>query len=231
MDSVQRPSLAQPQRDFALRGAGAEIIEQLTSSTHQLPAKTVRSWFSEALLGWDLSYSSINPPTVVIDGDLSIGNCWSFLGSTGSLAMRFSEKIYIANITIYHVASNLIAKMDVQKAPRQIILWGILDSPEHVESAVRHNNASTFLCRASCLAVGTQHNCRVAHPPLFRLANIMYDLHSREHIQYSEVDSAIYADHDHLSFQQILLEIQDNWGADSTCIYGVSIHGVEVIRT
>ncbi|KAG2084699.1 uncharacterized protein F5147DRAFT_782375 [Suillus discolor] len=78
-DLIVAMDCAHPQCDFALRGAGAEIIKQLTS-TNQLPAKTLPSWFSEVLLGWDLSYPSANLPTVVIDGDLAVGNCWSFLG-------------------------------------------------------------------------------------------------------------------------------------------------------
>ncbi|KAG2084700.1 uncharacterized protein F5147DRAFT_589383, partial [Suillus discolor] len=138
-----------------------------------------------------------------------------------------SEAIYITNITIFHVTSTLVASTDMQKAPRKMALWGILDSPEQVKSAARHTHGSTLVCHSSCLVVVVSHSSHFAHPPLFKLANITYDIHSGNAAQSFEVDSDVYTDHNNLSFQKVLLEFQDNWGVDSTCIYNVSIHGIE----
>ena len=101
--------------DFALASAGGQIIPELTSPT--LILQRPRLWRS-IFLG--TSKVAGRDPHNILWGETSPGMCWPFAGSIGQVGIAFATKVKVTDITIDHVARELIPKNMMGSAPRDI---------------------------------------------------------------------------------------------------------------
>ncbi|KAI0742323.1 hypothetical protein C8Q80DRAFT_1108657 [Daedaleopsis nitida] len=189
-------------RDFALAADGARIAKKLTFPLD--PA--------------DLSVP--RPPENVLDEDLRSASCWSFWGTEGQVAIKVPEFIYPTHVTIDHVLHEIAA--DLKQAPRQIVVWGLLEGAGNLK---RYADALDSF-RTSAL------NSTGEGPPVtgggsfLPLAVFDYGIHSGSHIQTFPVDPPII--HSLIYFGVFVFEIRSNWGAESTRLYRVRVHGLQV---
>ncbi|KAJ1972717.1 hypothetical protein H4R34_005310, partial [Dimargaris verticillata] len=128
-DGIARP-------DYALFAAGARVIPLLTSPTYEIDVAGPKGVFhqlsNQLTNALGLGVTTLNPPSVALDPDTSLGNCWPFRGSQGQLGVRLARPVLPTAFTIEHVSPEVA--LDVTSAPRQVEIWAVLDQRDMVVS-------------------------------------------------------------------------------------------------
>ena len=160
-------------------------------------------------------YTSTHPPSIVLTDDSRIGHCWSPTTPHAQIGIALSDFIFPTNITIDHIPPELAAEPG--QAPHRLVLWGVADGHSNQERYYQHLK----LLRAN-QTLGRESPLLGGDGLFFVLADFSYDIHGDSHIQTFPTrsivrDIGIYVG-------SVILEIVDNWGAESTCIYRVRIH-------
>ncbi len=185
-------------RDFALMADGARIALPLTSSLQSTGSSIER------------------PPSNILDEDLRSGSCWAFPGNRAQIAIKTSTLIYPSHITIDHVSRDIAA--DIRQAPRNIVVWGLL------EGKANQKHHADIMERLSASSLNTTGD----GPPIknggifLPLAAFEYVIDS-DSIQTFAFDPVITSSG--MYFGVYVVEIRSNWGASSTRLYRVRIHG------
>ena len=146
-----------------------------------------------------------HPIIAITSGEeLRLGDCWSFPGNYGRLAVSLPIAIHISSVGISHIP--ISQAIDPGIAPRAMILWGIFD-PLSGDGPISHG----------------QHRWgRFFAVPLMQFE---YTIHSVQHHQYFPLTSPGLSD---LTFKQVALEVESNWGSvnNYTCLYRFMLYGV-----
>ncbi|TFK70724.1 hypothetical protein BDN72DRAFT_765971, partial [Pluteus cervinus] len=180
-------------QDFAYRFAGAQILEDLTTPTPP----------------------ELNAPYVALDDDLRVGRCWRVPQISGQLGIRLSHRIKITHLSVDHIPQELV--LDRMHAPRDIILWGVIDSPSPPLPQHEADPIWDAMPRRGPLL-----NRGLMVVPLVA---IQYNITTTEFVQTFNVSHSIFANH---TFSTVIIEVLNNWGADWTCVYRIRIHGEAV---
>lgn len=118
--------------DYALFSAGASVIPSHTTDTLVISkVGKLANLFTgqQDVLG--------NPPATALTPDNTVGNCWAFKGSVGSLGVQLSRKVYVSHITVEHLAKELA--LDTSSAPREIEVWaGLEDNDTHATKVAQY---------------------------------------------------------------------------------------------
>ena len=198
-DYMRRHLWGPPLRDFALASDGALVYEPYT-----VPPD-------------DRSLSSISRPGAALTDDNRIGHCWYIPTTQGQLGITLPDLIFPTNVTIDHIPLHLAA--DPGQAPRNMVLWGVVDSDGNRERYFQHLHdihSNQTIDRTSPVIKGKDDL-------FFVLAEISFDSHGAGPIQTFPTrsiprDIGLYVG-------TVVLELLDNWGASSTCLYRVRVHG------
>ncbi|KAI9057618.1 hypothetical protein FKP32DRAFT_1583353, partial [Trametes sanguinea] len=185
-------------RDYALAADGGMIFDELT---------------------WSFHGSVSTPPEVVLEDDTRPGHCWHLSGSRAQIGISLPEFIHPTYVSIDHIPRPIAA--DIGQAPRRMVLWGIVDGWENRERYAKRMHA-----------LRANSTLERDHPPLTKddyvfveLADFIYNISLpravqtfpvREEVRQLGIDIGV-----------VVLEIMDNWGSESTCVYQVRIHGTE----
>ncbi|KAH7903957.1 hypothetical protein BJ138DRAFT_1107231 [Hygrophoropsis aurantiaca] len=199
-------------QDYALRRAGGEIIPELTA-----PRLIDQEPWTASIVSSRKPKVVRNGPEVVLDEDLHTGSCWRFGANSGQVGISLSERISITHVTIDHIAKELTSTIEL--APRTIILWGVVDGGTLLtEVALKSatGKAAELLASTKGPAISTGFQ-------FAPLAWITYDIHTNSHVQTFQVFD--YITSSNMTFSMVVVEIVDNWGAPSTCLYRVRVHG------
>ncbi|PPQ76905.1 hypothetical protein CVT26_001267 [Gymnopilus dilepis] len=202
-------------RDYALRANGARILLDFTSATHQ-PLASADKYDSQLNLR---SIEDIYLPSVVLENQLVIGECWQFDGERGHVGIRLAKPVAISDMTINHAHPLLILPTDTGKAPRNFILWALvgISDPSMVYPLPSARHPSTFLTNQGSLTTTAVVESGVFIP----LIQGTYDIFAVTQLQRFR---NLRADH-RLEVEVVILEILNNWGSDTTCLYHAGIHG------
>lgn len=200
-----------PLYDYALRGAGAFIIRELTSPT--IGDTAIPGRFDQSM--------AVMTPIVVIEDSLVSGDCWEFSGSTGHVAMFFAIPINITDMTVHYPRS--LPPLARLQAPRDITLWGLetTQNPMKTHQYPRSRQAATFLT-AGTLSHSYMDVSDYFSPILtaeFKASHPHYGVQRFTRSSYGE---SLY--------RVVVIEITSNWGADSTCVYHVGVHGWHTVQ-
>ncbi|KAJ2912339.1 hypothetical protein MD484_g8071, partial [Candolleomyces efflorescens] len=198
-------------RDVSLRGAGAAILPEFTTQT----ATTGQGQFAGQ--GTD----GVRLPIVVIEELLVLGDCWEFAGHRGTVGIRLSEPVNITSLSVHYISPNRLSQTSRQKAPKSLTLWGLVKQPGSIElmnPSLLYRSPSTFTPPGF-----------PSHPYgsdiFIPLIHAEYDLNSNEPVQTFE-PSGTQDDHEQsLLYDTVIVEVTGNWGANSTCLYHLGIHG------
>lgn len=129
------------QRNFASRGGGASIIPDFTSETY---GRTACSGSQIAMVICNLQNNYyINPPSVVLEEDITEGECWEFLGERVQITINLTESVKISHISIGHPSPHLLSPHSCLRAPRAISVWAFVNGIENLPQGV--NETSTLL--------------------------------------------------------------------------------------
>ncbi|KAI9057523.1 hypothetical protein FKP32DRAFT_1544188, partial [Trametes sanguinea] len=188
--------------DFALHANGGRVLDTLTST--RSGERTVIA-------------TPLHPPEIALNEDMRIGSCWLIPDAQGQLAIVIPNLVYPTNVTIDHVPREI--SLDIGQAPRRMRLWGLLEDP---------TNLSLYQSIIETVPTPTSVTRPPSSPPLSLgykyalLGDFSYDIHAPP-VQTFEVDPKIVAAR--IYFGLVVLEVVDNWGGSSTCLYRVRIHG------
>jgi hypothetical protein len=185
--------------------AGASVLLDSTSVTTQIQPYR----FDQQLFRWTMRKKAVIPvpPEAVLD-ESAAG--WCFPGSTGYIALKLLHPVYVSNVTVSHSLT------DPRSAPNNLVIWAIVprSHAEHLGSMVLETKA------ASQLPASLQTS-QTTFP--IAIAIFQFDVQKSVQNQTFEVDSVFTKAS--VKVDRVLVQILSNWGAGSTCLYGVKIYG------
>lgn len=204
-------------RDLALLSSGAELIPTLTSNTMGLQNLNLASRLRMHLFGVDFSIAHIPSSKVVFQEDPRIiGRCWTFEGSHGHIAVSLAERVALSSMVIYRPPHHLLPPRALMTAARKFVLWGLVDGEslpvEFDELKPAHHFHHSLQPLPDHILGGY----------FVRILEYEYQLAQSKYTQvgYAARELSKY------SFQTVVIEVVDNWGANETCVYRIGIYGI-----
>ncbi|XP_053409836.1 SUN domain-containing protein 3 [Nycticebus coucang] len=109
--------------DYALKSAGASIIEAGTSESYK-NNKAKLYWHGIGFLNYEM------PPDIILQPDVYPGKCWAFPGSQGHTLIKLARKIIPTSVTMEHISEKVSPSGNISSAPKQFSVYGILKKCE-----------------------------------------------------------------------------------------------------
>lgn len=172
---------------------GARVIPELTDWAPPNTKRTKWSIFAERRKVW--------PPAVALQGKNAFTRCWCSKGHSSDLGIQLIGSGYVYTVTVEHNLQALVE--DNQSAPRDIRIWGILESNlHHPENRSKLNHSGMEML----LLASFTFDATSIEPE----QNFTMPLEARRHL-----------------ISRVVFDIVNNWGGGETCIYGVRVYGYE----
>ncbi|XP_075384350.1 SUN domain-containing protein 5 [Tenrec ecaudatus] len=114
-DYIEKP-------DFALKSIGATIDFDHTSATYN--HDKARSYWN-----WIRLWNYAQPPDVILEPNVTPGNCWAFEGDRGQVTIRLPQKIYLSNLTLQHIPKTISLSGSLDTAPKDFVVYGMEGTP------------------------------------------------------------------------------------------------------
>ncbi|EIW65128.1 uncharacterized protein TRAVEDRAFT_111609 [Trametes versicolor FP-101664 SS1] len=189
-------------RDFALYADGGGVMDELTVPFPSYSAEHASN--------------SSYPPEIALQDDMRVGKCWFIPSQRAQLAIVLPRMVYPTHVTVDHIP--LVITADIGEAPRNMRLWGMIDG---LLNRARHINLSSSYELPS--ADGRHTPPLAGDRSYVLLSEFQYDINALSPIQTFHVDLHIIDSR--MYFGVVVLEIVDNWGSNTTCLYRVRVHG------
>ncbi|XP_004442529.2 PREDICTED: SUN domain-containing protein 5 [Ceratotherium simum simum] len=114
-DYIEKP-------DFALKSIGASIDFEQTSATYN--HDKARSYWN-----WIRLWNYAQPPDVILEPNVTPGNCWAFSGDRGQVTIQLAQKVYLSNLTLQHIPKTVSLSGSLDTAPKDFVIYGVEGSP------------------------------------------------------------------------------------------------------
>ena len=98
--------------DYALSSGGGSIVLSRTSLTYSKPG----SW-----MDWMVKRGFYASPSIVIEPNNAVGNCWPFPGSQGNVTIRLVSPITPDEFTLEHISQNIA--YNFTSCPKDFRVW------------------------------------------------------------------------------------------------------------
>ncbi|KAI0363070.1 hypothetical protein BV20DRAFT_916760, partial [Pilatotrama ljubarskyi] len=182
--------------DFALRANGGRVALPLTSGQGGLLA------------------SRDNDPGIAIDDDVHAGKCWRLHTLPSQLGIRLPRMIHPESVTVEHLSTEV--PLDIGEAPKNMTLWGLIDGKLNkdlyeallADGVLDHDGQTPTISRGYLWAP---------------LVSFFYDIHHENPVQTFAVRGPFLQSS--ITVGVVAVEVLENWGGNSTCLYRVRIHG------
>ncbi|XP_011757671.1 SUN domain-containing protein 3 isoform X4 [Macaca nemestrina] len=102
--------------DYALKSAGASIIEAGTSESYK-NNKAKLYWHGISFLNHEM------PPDIILQPDVYPGNCWAFPGSQGHTLIKLATKIIPTAVTMEHISEKVSPSGNISSAPKEFSVY------------------------------------------------------------------------------------------------------------
>nr|XP_023399972.1 SUN domain-containing protein 3 [Loxodonta africana] len=102
--------------DYALKSAGASIIEAGTSESYKND-KAKLYWHGIGFLNYEM------PPDIILQPDVHPGKCWAFAGSQGHTLIKLAKKIVPTAVTMEHISEKISPSGNISSAPREFSVY------------------------------------------------------------------------------------------------------------
>ncbi|XP_012590608.1 PREDICTED: SUN domain-containing protein 3 [Condylura cristata] len=112
--------------DYALKSAGASIIEAETSESYKNNQAKL-FWHGIGFLNYEM------PPDIILQPDVHPGKCWAFPGSQGHVLIKLAKKIIPTAVTMEHISEKVSPSGNISSAPKEFSVYGILEQCEGEE--------------------------------------------------------------------------------------------------
>ena len=190
--------------EYASGRAGGKIVLSLTTPTILPQASLIRRLLRGS--------SRPGSPWAALGEDMRLESCWLLGGKSGQLGVGLSRAVRISHVVVdHHVGNNLTA-------PRQMILWGLVDGEENLAS-LRALRAK----RTDVIPVAHAFPAISGGLSFVPLSSFKYDTHATNLTQTFPIFPFVVDSG--MGFKVIVLEILDNWGGTSTCLYHFRVYG------
>ena len=190
--------------EYASGRAGGKIVPSLTTPTMFPQSSLIR----RLLRGTPPPGS----PWAALDEHMQFESCWLLGGKSGQLGVKLSRAVRISHVVVDHHVN------DTLTAPRQMILWGLVDGEE--------NFASFHALQAKRTGViSEKHSLPVISGGLsfVPLSSFEYDTHAANLTQTFPIFPFIVDSG--MDFDVVVLGILGNWGGTSTRLYRFRVYG------
>ncbi|CAD6188932.1 unnamed protein product [Caenorhabditis auriculariae] len=109
--------------DFALESSGASVLTTRCSETFNTHTRLEKIW------NIPLWYTSYGPRTVIQRNSKTLfpGECWSFKGDRGYIAIDLSHEIELSSISYEHIGKDVAPNGVRSSAPRNFKIWAYKD--------------------------------------------------------------------------------------------------------
>ncbi|XP_008575196.1 PREDICTED: SUN domain-containing protein 5 [Galeopterus variegatus] len=121
MKMIQGDYIEKP--DFALKSIGASIDFEQTSATYN--HDKARSYWN-----WIRLWNYAQPPDVILEPNMTPGNCWAFAGDRGQVTIQLAQKVYLSNLTLQHIPKTISLSGSLDTAPKDFVVYGMENSPK-----------------------------------------------------------------------------------------------------
>ncbi|KAF9041133.1 hypothetical protein BDP27DRAFT_1374409 [Rhodocollybia butyracea] len=202
--SHQNVSLPFVAPDYALSPDGAIVIN-LTSPT---------------LMESDYSpehYFIPTPPIAVIEEDIRVNRCWRFSGSQGHVAVKLARGVRLTNVTVYYPDYRELPSWRQAEAPKLLRIWALLPPGGYQSTVTLHTVSWEYFSIADQIPkpMALEDGSKFVQGGV-----ISYDIAQPGTKQTFSVD---------LQFRTavVIVEVLDNWGATTTCLHRLAVHGEE----
>jgi hypothetical protein len=213
--------------DVALRGEGAQLLMEFTSPTPRPSTAPKTSWalgLSNLLLGPDQRQpedDGVRLPIVVLEEPAILGECWEFGGPRGTIGIRLATPVNITALSVDYIPFHRLSSLSRKRAPKSLTLWGLIKASQISKIVpalpIRNRPTQDFL-------VGTGLPDSVEKDDSFvSLLDVAYELHSDVKQVFVRQDYNLSTD---WMYEIVVVEVTDNWGGNSTCLYHIGVHGV-----
>ncbi|KAK2536693.1 hypothetical protein Q9233_003018 [Columba guinea] len=125
-----------PMPDYALKSAGAAVIQSRTSPSLRT-SKAKVFWYSLPVMDY------MRSPELILEPDNHPGNCWPFPGSQGHVFIKLSVLVIPRAVTTAHVSGTAFHGESISGAPKDFAVYG---------SKEEHKEQGTFLGQFTFLA-------------------------------------------------------------------------------
>ncbi|KAK2511281.1 hypothetical protein Q9966_016672 [Columba livia] len=125
-----------PMADYALKSAGAAVIQSRTSPSLRT-AKAKVFWYSLPVMDY------MRSPELILEPDNHPGNCWPFPGSQGHVFIKLSMPVIPRAVTMAHVSGTAFHGESISGAPKDFAVYGFKEE---------HEEQGTFLGQFTFLA-------------------------------------------------------------------------------
>nr|XP_004652986.2 SUN domain-containing protein 3 [Jaculus jaculus] len=105
--------------DYALKSAGASIIEAKTSESYR-NNKAKLYWHGIVFLNYEM------PPDIILQPDVHPGKCWAFAGAQGHVLIKLARKIQPTAVTMEHISEKVSPSGNTSSAPKEFSVYGVL---------------------------------------------------------------------------------------------------------
>uniref|UniRef100_A0A8C9ACT6 SUN domain-containing protein 3 n=1 Tax=Prolemur simus TaxID=1328070 RepID=A0A8C9ACT6_PROSS len=102
--------------DYALKSAGASIIEAGTSESYK-NHKAKLYWHGIGFLNYEM------PPDIILQPDVYPGKCWAFPGSQGHTLIKLARKIIPTAVTMEHISEKVSPSGNISSAPKEFSVY------------------------------------------------------------------------------------------------------------
>ncbi|XP_037667074.1 SUN domain-containing protein 5 [Choloepus didactylus] len=120
MKMIQGDYIEKP--DFALKSIGATIDFEHTSPTYNYDK--ARSYWN-----WIRLWNYAQPPDVILEPNMTPGNCWAFAGDRGQVTIRLAQKVFLSNLTLQHIPKTISLSGSLDTAPKDFVIYGMEGYP------------------------------------------------------------------------------------------------------
>ena len=207
--------------DYALNSGGAGVIPSLTS-----PTLEIRPTYFFGLVSGSPVFA--HSPVYALHHETTIGYCWPFAGSKGSLGVKLARRVYMEDVTIDHVSGEVAH--DLRPAPRHMEVWGLVEGKDNLSKFQEYLDRQAQE-RAEAEREGRPVPEEPIRPsalpknhPYIHLASFMYDARGSNSVQTFPVRPEVKELG--IDFGLVLLAINSNWGNEEfTCLYRFRVHG------
>nr|KAF6472665.1 Sad1 and UNC84 domain containing 5 [Molossus molossus] len=199
--------------DFALKSIGASIDFGQTSATYN--HDKARSYWN-----WIRLWNYAQPPDVILEPNVTPGNCWAFSGERGQVTIRLAQKVYLSNLTLQHIPKTISLSGSLDTAPKDFVIYGMEGaSKEEVFLGAFQFQPENIIQTFQLQVPGSSSSCPAEH---LLNAHCVPGFARGPHF----IPQQPQENQPTRTFGAVKVKISSNWGNPRfTCLYRVRVHG------
>lgn len=60
---------------------------------------------------------------LLLQPNVTPGNCWAFAGDRGQVTIRLAQKVYLSNVTLQHIPKTISLSGSLDTAPKDFVIY------------------------------------------------------------------------------------------------------------